>query len=496
MKIRSQISMVFHLDKCIGCHTCSIACKNIWTDRQGAEYMWWNNVETKPGTGFPTLWEDQEKYKGGWELKNGKVELKMQNRAQTLGNLFSNPALPTMDDYYEPWTYNYSDLFNSPLGDDQPTARPISRIDGKPIDIESGPNWDDDLSGSNVYAVNDPLLNDMSEEEKQRLFSIEQLFYFYMPRICNHCLNAGCVPACPSGAIYKRAEDGIVLINQDKCRGWRMCVSSCPYKKTFYNWSTGKSEKCILCYPRLESGQAPACFHSCVGRIRYLGVLLYDADQIEAAVKVPDEQLVQRQREMILDPHDPKVVAAAKENGIPDGVITAAQRSPVYRYVKEWELALPLHPEYRTLPMLFYVPPLLPVLNATQSSGTQRVETDLFSSLENARVPVRYMSRTLAAGNDELVIKSYQKMIAVRLYKRAQTVGDVTVEEANAALAKAGMDAEEAEAIYHLTSLPTYQERFMIPPASREGDIEETYDPQQRKAEAGFGHSQGARRGL
>ena len=98
MKIRSQISMVFHLDKCIGCHTCSIACKNIWTDRQGAEYMWWNNVETKPGTGFPTLWEDQEKYKGGWELKNGKVELKMQNRAQTLGNLFSNPALPTMDD--------------------------------------------------------------------------------------------------------------------------------------------------------------------------------------------------------------------------------------------------------------------------------------------------------------------------------------------------------------------------------------------------------------
>ena len=53
MNVRSQVSMVFHLDKCIGCHTCSIACKNIWTDRQGAEYMWWNNVETKPGTGYP-----------------------------------------------------------------------------------------------------------------------------------------------------------------------------------------------------------------------------------------------------------------------------------------------------------------------------------------------------------------------------------------------------------------------------------------------------------
>jgi hypothetical protein len=110
-------------------------------------------------------------------------------------------------------------------------------------------------------------------------------------------------------------------------------------------------------------------------------------------------------------------------------------------------MALPLHPEYRTLPMLFYVPPLLPVLNATQENGAQRVETDLFSSLENARVPVRYMSRTLSAGNDELVIKSYQKMIAVRIYKRAETVGDVTKEEADAALAKAGMTAEEAEAI-------------------------------------------------
>ena len=62
MNIRAQVSMVFHLDKCIGCHACSIACKNLWTDRTGTEYMWWNNVETKPGTGYPTLYEDQEKY--------------------------------------------------------------------------------------------------------------------------------------------------------------------------------------------------------------------------------------------------------------------------------------------------------------------------------------------------------------------------------------------------------------------------------------------------
>ena len=62
MNVRCQIAMVFHLDKCIGCHTCSLACKNLWTGRPGAEYMWWNNVETKPGTGYPTLYEDQEQY--------------------------------------------------------------------------------------------------------------------------------------------------------------------------------------------------------------------------------------------------------------------------------------------------------------------------------------------------------------------------------------------------------------------------------------------------
>src|SRR5262245_35852821 len=127
MDIRAQVSMVFHLDKCIGCHTCSVACKNIWTDRKGAEYMWWNNVETKPGTGYPTAWEDQGKYKGGW-VKNGdgRVHLLTTSKVRGLANIFHNPNLPTIDDYYEPWTYRYDDLFTAPAGDDQPTARAVS----------------------------------------------------------------------------------------------------------------------------------------------------------------------------------------------------------------------------------------------------------------------------------------------------------------------------------------------------------------------------------
>lgn len=322
MNIRAQVAMVFHLDKCIGCHTCSIACKNVWTDRAGTEYMWWNNVETKPGTGYPTLWEDQEQYHGGWRLtKNNRLELRSQNRWDAFIKLFYNPNQPGLDDYYEPWTYRYSDLFDAPAGDDQPTAIPISQITGEQIDIKAGPNWDDDLGGSPIYAANDPNLQKLTEEERSQLLAIERLAMMYVPRICNHCANPSCVAACPSGALYKRGEDGIVLVNQEICRGWRACVAGCPYKKVYYNWQTGKAEKCILCFPRLETGQASACFHTCVGRIRYQGVLLYDADRIETAMKTPDKGLVEAQLSVLCDPTDPQVISAAQRNGISDEMI-------------------------------------------------------------------------------------------------------------------------------------------------------------------------------
>ncbi len=494
MDIRAQVSMVFHLDKCIGCHTCSVACKNIWTDREGTEYQWWNNVETKPGTGYPTMWEDQEEYRGGWELMDdSKLKLKLQSKSGTLGNIFYNRRQPTINDYYEPWTYDYQHLFTAPAGDDQPTARAVSLITGDFMEIEAGPNWDDDLGGSPVYAANDPNLGVLTDEERAQLNEIQQVVFFYLPRICNHCINAGCVAACPAGAIYKRGEDGIVLVNQDECRAWRMCISGCPYKKVYYNWSSGKSEKCILCFPRLESGQAPACFHSCVGRIRYLGVLLYDADRIEEVASVPDADLVEAQRGIIQDPFDPDVIAAAKASGVPEDMLKAAQESPVYKFVKQWGLALPLHSEFRTLPMLFYVPPMLPVL-AKVKNGNYDVAgadteglTPLLSSLEDARVPLRYMASLFSAGNEDIVTEVYRKLIAVRVYKRAETVGDVTSDEGAEALAMAGITAEEAEAIFRLTALPSFEERFVLPPLGREVAVEQTEDPYRHKREAGFG---------
>jgi nitrate reductase beta subunit len=496
MDVRSQISMVFHLDKCIGCHTCSIACKNIWTDRKGTEYMWWNNVETKPGTGYPSQWENQDKYRGGWRKKNGKIELRSTGKGRVVGNIFHNPSMPSLDDYYEPWTYDYQNLFNAPEGDDQPTARPISMIDGEYIDIEAGPNWDDDLSGSTIYAENDPNLESLTAEQRAQLSSIERLVFFYFPRICNHCINPACVASCPSGALYKRGEDGIVLIDQQVCRGWRSCVAACPYKKTYFNWQTGKSEKCILCFPRLETGQAPACFHSCVGRIRYLGVLLYDADRIEEIANVPDDELVEAQRSIILDPRDPEVIQAAERSGIHASVMESARNSPVFRFVKEWKIALPPHAEYRTLPMLFYVPPMLPVMSSREDDTVTTDSDEFFHDLEKARMPIEYLASLLGAGNASKVTYALRKQMAVRHYRRSVTVGDVDDAMVERVLRTAECSREEAEEIYRLTSLCTFQDRFVIPPAHREEAIEMMKDTLEHKQEVGFGFLSGPKRGM
>jgi nitrate reductase / nitrite oxidoreductase, beta subunit len=482
MNIRAQIATVFHLDKCLGCHTCSVVCKNIWTDRKGAEYMWWNNVETKPGAGYPILWEDQEKYHGGWQEPNGELKLKSQSKGSALFNIFHNPRLPSLEDYYEPWTYEYEKLTDAPASDDQPTARPVSMITGKYMDVKAGPNWDDDLAGSPLYANADPNLAMLTPEQKRELFAIEKLVFFHLPRTCNHCLNPACVAACPSGALHKRGEDGIVLIDQERCRGWRHCVAACPYKKTYYNWDTGKSEKCILCYPRLETGEAPACFHSCPGRIRFVGVLLYDADRIQETASAPREQLIARHRQIILDPFSPEVIRAAQTSGISADVIDAAQRSPVFRFVKLWQLALPLHIEFRTLPMLFYIPPLSPVMGGSANQASLFADTDQF------RIPLRYLASLFAAGNEEPVRYSLRKQQAIRQFRRATTTHDIAPEAVASPLSAADCTPEQADAIFRLTALSAASERFVIPPLHREASIAAAVETGTAQAPSAFAH--------
>jgi len=223
-------------------------------------------------------------------------------------------------------------------------------------------------------------------------------------------------------------------------------------------------------------------------------MLLYDGDRIEEIAGKPDAELVDGQRNMILDPFDPEVIRKAEADGVHGKIIEAAQKSPVYKYVKEWRLALPLHPEFRTIPMLFYVPPLLPVM-ASIEHGKYRSSHDFFSSLESARLPVKYLAQLLSAGDEEVVLKVYKKLLAIRLFKRSETVGDIHAEEARTAIEEAKMTPEEVEAIYRMTSLAAHEERFVIPPFLREMAIGSVTNPQTRKEHVGIGYIRPPKRG-
>ena len=463
MKVRAQIGMVLNLDKCIGCHTCSVTCKNVWTNREGVEYAWFNNVETKPGVGYPREWENQKRWNGGWErTRSGKLQPKMGPKWRILAKIFANPDLPEIDDYYEPFDFDYAHLQNAPEMQAFPTARPRSKISGQRMEkIEWGPNWEEILGGE--FSKRSKDVN-FEKVQKDIYGQFENTFMMYLPRLCEHCLNPACVAACPSGAIYKREEDGIVLIDQDKCRGWRMCVSACPYKKIYYNWSSGKSEKCTFCYPRIESGQPTVCSETCVGRIRYLGVILYDADRIEEAASVEEKDLYEKQLEIFLDPNDPRVIAQARADGVPEAWLEAARRSPIYKMAIDWRVAFPLHPEYRTLPMVWYVPPLSPIQSAASLGA---IEHDgVMPDVKSLRIPVQYLANMLTAGEEAPVVAALERMLAMRAYMRAKTI-DGVIDHAIAS--RVGLTAEAIDEMYQIMAIANYEDRFVIPTSHREG---------------------------
>ena len=469
MRVMAQVAMVMNLDKCIGCHTCSVTCKQAWTNRAGTEYVWFNNVETRPGQGYPRRYEDQEKWRGGWTLnRRGQLRLRTGGRLQKLATIFASPVQPTLADYYEPWTYDYENLISAPLGDDIPVARPKSLITGEDMKITWSANWDDDLGGSAATAELDPILQKLRKESSDKIkFSFEQTFMFYLPRICEHCLNPSCMASCPSGAIYKREEDGIVLVDQDRCRGWRQCITGCPYKKIYYNHRTGKAEKCTFCYPRIEVGQPTVCSETCVGRLRYIGIFLYDADKVTEAASTPnDTDLYEAQLDLMLDPHDPEVVAAARRNDIPDDWLDAAQRSPVYALTKRFKVALPLHPEYRTMPMVWYVPPLSPIVDLLTEQGHDGESADnLFGAIDTLRIPIEYLAELFSAGDVSVVDGVLHKLAAMRAYMRDVALG----REPDASIpAAVGMDEESITAMYHLMAIAKYEDRYVIPTAHTE----------------------------
>jgi nitrate reductase beta subunit len=259
-----QFAAVFDINKCIACQTCTLACKTTWTSGKGQEYMLWNNVESKPYGFYPLAWDLKLLSQLGPQNWNGE-------------------------------TYEGRTLFEAaPQGE---------RVLGwRPDDIDyAHPNvGEDDCAGTieNGAGLTVPHLT----------------WFFYLARICNHCTYPACLASCPRGSIYKRPEDGIVLVDQGRCRGYQECVRACPYKKVFYNAMTGTSEKCIACFPKMEQGLQPQCFVNCIGKIRMAGY-----------VSTPDK---------------------------------AREDNPIDYLVHVRKIALPLFPQFGLEPNVYYIPPV------------------------------------------------------------------------------------------------------------------------------------------
>ena len=259
-----QVAMVMDLNKCLGCQTCTVACKKLWNRENGSDYSYWNNVETLPGEGYPRRWQETGGRDADGDVKRGEV--------------------PRLDqDYGRAWKFNHADVVHSNSHQGDTWLKP----EGQP---GWGPNWDEDRGAGRYPRDN---------------------HYFYLPRICNHCTHPACLDACPRKAIEKREQDGIVLVDQDRCHGYRFCVEACPYKKVYFDTERQVANKCIFCMPRVEEGVAPACARQCPGRLRFVGFL-------------DDEE------------------------------------GPIHKLVEKWKVALPLHPEYGLEPNVFYVPPMSP----------------------------------------------------------------------------------------------------------------------------------------
>ena len=388
-----------------------------------------------------------------------------------LAKIFANPDLPEIDDYYEPFTFDYEHLQKAPELQALPTARPRSLITGERMEkIEWGPNWEEILGGEFAKRSQDYNFEGV---QKEIYGQFENTFMMYLPRLCEHCLNPACVAACPSGAIYKREEDGIVLIDQDKCRGWRMCVSGCPYKKIYYNWSSGKSEKCIFCYPRIEAGQPTVCSETCVGRIRYLGVVLYDADRHRGggerrgrAGPLPGaaRHLPRSQR-----PRGDRAGARRRHAGRTGS--RRPRRSPVWKMAMEWKVAFPLHPEYRTLPMVWYVPPLSPIQSAAEAGKIGQRRRDARRAL--AAHPAASTSPTCSPP----ATRSRSRWRSSACWPCAPTCGPrpstACIDESIAE--QVGLTGQQIEDMYQIMAIANYEDRFVIPTAHRELG-EDAYD--------------------
>jgi len=210
-----------------------------------------------------------------------------------------------------------------------------------------------------------------------------------------------------------------------------------------------------------------------VGRIRYQGVILYDADRISAVAGTEKERDLYRSHlDMFLDPNDPAVIAQARADGVPESWITAAQRSPVWKMAMEWKIAFPIHPEYRTLPMMWYVPPLSPVQSQLDQGALPTEADGVIPKADALRFPVRYLANLLTAGDTAPIESALNRLIAMRSYQRTKRVDG---REDASMLGRVGLTEAQAEEMYRYLAIANYEDRFVIPTAHEEYRQEDYY---------------------
>jgi nitrate reductase beta subunit len=335
---KRQVAYVFDPNKCIACQTCTISCKQTWTWGSGQEYMLWNNVETKPYGFFPTGWDVMlQSLMGEGEWDNGVYEGKTVFEAAPEGERVAG-WLPDDRD----WAYPN-------LGEDEPLG----------------------IAGQGTHIPDTP----------------HDMWFYYMPRICNHCTYPGCLAACPRQAIYKREEDGIVLVDQDRCRGYQECTKACPYKKVFFNTNTRVSEKCIACYPKVEEGIQPQCVVSCIGRIRMMGY-------ITPADEEPDPN------------------------------------NPLDYLIRVRQVALPLYPQAGTEPNVYYIPPVHVDPSFTTQMFGPGVE-DAIKTYQSTKTDERLLGLFMLFGSTEHILHSFDVRdgIAYGYDEKGEEVVNVPLEE-------------------------------------------------------------------
>jgi nitrate reductase / nitrite oxidoreductase, beta subunit len=135
----------------------------------------------------------------------------------------------------------------------------------------------------------------------------------------------------------------------------------------------------------------------------------------------------------------------------------------VYKMAVDWKVALPLHPEYRTLPMVWYVPPLSPITAAAQAGQMGAVGE--LPDVRQLRIPVQYLANLLTAGDEAPVVRALERMLAMRAFMRGRHVEGT---DNTAALLQAGIDQATVEDMYRIMAIANYEDRFVIPTTHRE----------------------------